>query len=73
MAHTRLLPAGVLILLALGAVLTLCSDLDVLTLGEETAQGLGLPVKRARLIFLLLAALLAGAAVTSPACWALWG
>lgn len=63
-AHTRLLPAGVLILLALGAVLTLCSDLDVLTLGEETAQGLGLPVKRARLIFLLLAALLAGAAVS---------
>lgn len=63
-AHTRLLPAGVLILLALGALLTLCSDLDVLTLGEETAQGLGLPVKRTRLIFLLLAALLAGAAVS---------
>lgn len=63
-AYTRLLPAGVLILLALGALLTLCSDLDVLTLGEETAQGLGLPVKRARLVFLLLAALLAGAAVS---------
>lgn len=63
-AHTRLLPAGVLILLALGALLTLCSDLDVLTLGEETAQGLGLPVKRMRLVFLLLAALLAGAAVS---------
>ncbi len=63
-AHTRLLPAGVLILLALGALLTLCSDLDVLTLGEETAQGLGLPVKRTRMVFLLLAALLAGAAVS---------
>lgn len=63
-AYTRLLPAGVLILLALGVLMSLCSDLDVLTLGEETAQGLGLPVKRTRLVFLLLAALLAGAAVS---------
>lgn len=61
---TRLLPAGMLICLALTAALTLCSELDLLSLGEETAQSLGLRVKPMRLTFLLLAALLAGAAVS---------
>ena len=60
----RLIPAAVLILGALAAVLCLCSELDVLTLGEETAQSLGLRVGRLRTVFLLLAALLAGAAVS---------
>lgn len=63
-AQSRLVPAGTLILLALALLLTLVNDLDVLALGEETAQGLGLPVKRARMLFLLLAAMLAGAAVS---------
>lgn len=63
-SHARLVPAGILIGIALAALLTLCNELDVLALGEETAQGLGLPVKRMRGIFLLLAALLAGAAVS---------
>lgn len=61
---TRLLPAGMLICLALTAALTLCSELDLLSLGEETAQSLGLRVKPIRLTFLLLAALLAGATVS---------
>lgn len=61
---TRLLPAGMLICLALTAALTLCSELDLLSLGEETAQSLGLRVKPMRLAFLLLAALLAGSAVS---------
>ncbi len=64
LSHTRLIPAGILILLALGAVMTLCSELDVLALGEETAQGLGLNVGKMRPLFLILAALLAGAAVS---------
>jgi len=63
-AHTRLLPAGALILLALGILMTLCNELDVLKLGEEAARGLGLPVKRIQRLFLLLAAMLAGAAVS---------
>ena len=63
-AHTRLLPAGVLILAGVTVLLTLCSELDLLALGEDTAQSLGLPVKRFRMLFLLLAALLAGAAVS---------
>ena len=62
--HTRLIPAGVLILLALLLLMSLCSELDVLTLGEETAQSLGLSVKKMQRIFLILAAILAGAAVS---------
>jgi len=61
---TRLLPAGVLICAALLIAATLCNELDVLALGEDTAQSLGLPVKRMRTFFLFLAALLAGAAVS---------
>lgn len=61
---TRLVPASALILIALLAVFSLCSELDVLSLGEETAQSLGLPVKKTRTVFLFLAALLAGASVS---------
>jgi iron complex transport system permease protein len=60
----RLLPAGALILLAMAAVFTLYNELDVLALGEETARGLGLPVRPVRTLLLLLAAMLAGAAVS---------
>ncbi|MFR3921202.1 MAG: iron chelate uptake ABC transporter family permease subunit [Dysosmobacter welbionis] len=38
--------------------------MDVLLLGTEQAQALGLPARRLRLILLALAALLAGAAVS---------
>lgn len=63
-SHTRLIPAGVLILLSLAAVFTLSNELDILALGEETAQSLGLPVKRVRTLLLVLAAMLAGSAVS---------
>ena len=63
-AYTRLIPAGVLIVLSLFCCFTLCNELDVLTLGEETAQGLGLSVKKMRILFLILAAMLAGASVS---------
>ena len=63
-AIPRLIPAGILILLALAAVLTLCNELDVLALGEDMAQSLGMQVKKVRFLFLLLAALLAGASVS---------
>ena len=61
---TRLLPAAVLILGALLVVWTLSHELDLLSLGEEMAQGLGLSVRRMRTLFLALAALLAGASVS---------
>ena len=60
----RLTPAAILILVALFISFTLCNELDVLSLGEETAQSLGLSVKKIRTLFLLLAAVLAGAAVS---------
>ena len=60
----RLWPAAILILAGILLALTLCNELDLLTLGEETAHGLGLPVRRTRTLLLALAALLAGASVT---------
>ena len=60
----RLRPAGVLILLALILIFTLHNELDVLALGDETAHGLGMNVKATRTLFLILAAMLSGAAVS---------
>ena len=61
---TRLIPAGVLIIAGLAVILTLCNELDVLALGEDTARSLGLPAKAMLTLFLILAALLAGAGVS---------
>ena len=63
-SYVRLLPAGIVIIISLIIILSLCNELDIMTLGEETAQGLGLPVKWMRTIFLSLCALLAGASVS---------
>lgn len=63
-SYARLVPAGILILLALAAACSLYNELDVLTMGEETAQSLGMNVKAMRSLLLILAALLAGAAVS---------
>lgn len=60
----RLVPAAVLIGGALAVLLTLGNALDVLTLGDENARGLGMNTQAARTLFLLLAALLAGCAVS---------
>lgn len=64
LSYPRLIPGAVLILAALAVTFSLCGELDVLSLGEETAQGLGLRVGRFRGVFLLLSALLAGATVS---------
>lgn len=63
-SYLRLIPAGILIFVSLIAALTLCNELDVLALGEEMAQGLGMQVRRMRTVFLILAAMLAGSAVS---------
>mgnify|MGYP003299870397 CR=1 FL=1 len=63
-AYTRLIPAGILIIIALLLVLSLCNELDIMALGEDVAQGLGLSVKKMRTLFLALSALLAGASVS---------
>lgn len=62
--YPKLLPAMVIISAAVSVLLTLHNELDVLTMGEETARGLGLNTSRMRTVFLLLSALLAGCAVS---------
>ena len=57
-------PAAILILLSLVVVLSLSNQLDILALGTDTAASLGMSVRPMRLVFLLLAAALAGAAVS---------
>lgn len=60
----RLQPAAWVIGLGLLAAFSQAQRLEVLSLGTETAQSLGLPVRRTRLALLLTAAALAGAAVS---------
>ncbi len=60
----RLLPAAILIMIGLILALTLTNELDLLSLGEETAHGLGMKVPVMRTLLLGLAALLAGASVS---------
>lgn len=60
----QLRPAAALILVSLALVISLSHQLDILALGTDTAYSLGLSVKPMRLLFLLLAAALAGAAVS---------
>lgn len=62
--YQRVLPAFILIAVAVIISTTVSNELDVLTLGEESAKSLGLNTSVARVIFLLLSALLAGAAVS---------
>lgn len=64
LAIGRVLPAGVLIVGSLVLAMTLHNELDLLRLGEETAQGLGLRVRQVRNILLLCAAVLAGSSVS---------
>lgn len=60
----QLTPAAILILAGLGITLSLSQQMDILALGSDTAQSLGLSVQFMRFILLVLAAALAGAAVS---------
>ncbi len=59
-----LIPAGILIILVTVTVLLLEKELEVLALGETVAYSVGLNAAFFRFLFLLLAAALAGAAVS---------
>ena len=63
-SQARLTSATCFILPGLLFALLLCGDLDVLSLGDEVAQSLGMRVRRMRILLLALASLLAGAAVS---------
>ncbi|MDO4517337.1 MAG: iron ABC transporter permease [Bacillota bacterium] len=60
----RLAPAALLIFVSLLAALSLSHPLDILALGSDTARSLGLAVAPMRVLLLVLAAALAGAAVS---------
>lgn len=56
--------AAIVILISVLVLQTLSNELDVLTLGDEHAKALGLNTSLWRVLFLLISALLAGAAVS---------
>lgn len=62
--YQKLLPASVIVIITLVILFTLTNELDVLALGDDTAKGLGMNTGFMRTLFLLLAALLAGCAVS---------
>jgi iron complex transport system permease protein len=64
LSMTKLRPAFWVILVALVLAFSLADEMDVLTLGSDTARSLGLPVKQYRLALLAIAAALSGAAVS---------
>lgn len=60
----QLKPPAVIIFISLFLLLTLAQQLDILALGSDTAKSLGLAVGPMQVVFLVLAAALAGAAVS---------
>ena len=62
--YQKLIPAAILILITVAVLLTLTNELDVLTLGQDNAAGLGMNTSLMRTLFLLLASVLAGCAVS---------
>lgn len=58
------LAAALLILMGVALSFTLANELDLLALGEDTAHGLGLSVRRMQFLLLGIAAVLAGATVS---------
>ena len=55
---------GILIFISFIVVFILSYDMNVLSLGDETAKSLGLNVARYRFIFIVLSSLLAGSAIS---------
>jgi iron complex transport system permease protein len=62
--YAKVIPAAVVVIVSVIAIQTISNELDILTLGDENAKGLGLNTGVMRVVFLMLSALLAGAAVS---------
>ena len=62
--YSKLLPSSIFIAVSLVILFTLTNELDVLTLGEDNAKALGMNTSVIRTVFLMLAAVLAGCAVS---------
>ena len=61
---TKLGGAVIPVLISIAVLMLISRQLDVLTLGDEGATGLGMNVSLVRVVFLLLCAILAGCAVS---------
>lgn len=61
---SQLVPAAKIIFFSLFLLFSLSRQLDILSLGSDTAKSLGLAVGKMRIVFLTLAAALSGAAVS---------
>lgn len=62
--YEKIIPAGAVIVIGLVVAFIISRDIDILTLGENTAQSLGLNIKLIRFLLLVIASALAGAAVS---------
>jgi iron complex transport system permease protein len=62
--YAKVIPAAVLIVISVIILQTFSNELDVMTLGDENAKGLGMNTSLMRVIFLMISALLAGSAVS---------
>ena len=62
--YAKVIPAAVLIVISAVILQTFSNELEIIMLGDENARGLGLNTSVMRVIFLMLSALLAGAAVS---------
>lgn len=62
--YQKLIPASIIIVLTITILLTFTNELDILSLGIETAQSLGINTKVITSVFLIFASLLASAAVS---------
>lgn len=63
-SYAKLAPAAVLIAAGLAAACICARHIDILSMGEETAQSLGMNVGLFRFVLLVLASVLAGSAVS---------
>ncbi len=66
--QSRLLPAAILILAGIILAVMFANDLEILSLGDDTAHSLGVRTVFTRNLFLTAAALLAGASVSFAGC-----
>ena len=62
--YSKIIPSVIIIIFSFLIILMLSKELDVLSLGDDNAKGLGLNINITRILFLILASLLAGAAVS---------
>lgn len=63
-SYSKLIPPLIIILAVIAVIITLKNELDIITLGDEYASGLGINTEFVRILFLIFAALLAGCAVS---------